>query len=53
MLNILLIIILSPVAIICGIVSIGTIYGILECIIELIFKTANTISDIINERSNK
>lgn len=53
MLNILLIIILSPVALICGIISIAIIYGILDYIIKLILNTADAISNAINKKDNK
>lgn len=50
MLNILLLIILSPLAIICGIISIAIIYAIIKRIVELILGTVNSIRDIINKR---
>ena len=53
MLNILLIIILSPIALICGIISVAIIYGILECIIKLILNTADAIINAINKRNNE
>lgn len=53
MLNILLIIILSPVALICGIISIAIVYGILDYIIKLILNTADAISNAINKKDNK
>ena len=53
MLNILLLVILSPVALICGIISIAIIYGILNWIIELIFKSAEVINNTINKRNNE
>lgn len=53
MLNILLLIILSPIALICGIISVAIIYGILEWIIKLILNTADAISNTINKRNNE
>ena len=53
MLNILSLIILSPIALICGIISMAIIYGILKWIIELIFKTADVINNTINKRDNE
>lgn len=53
MLNILLLIILSPIALIYGIISIVIIYEILKWIIELIFKTADAISNATNKRNNE
>ena len=53
MLNILLIIILSPIALICGIISIAIVYGILDYIIKLILNTADAISNAINKKDNK
>ena len=53
MLNILLLIILSPIALICGIISIAIIYGILDYIIKLILNTADAISNAINKKDNK
>lgn len=52
MLKIMLLIILSPLAIFCGILSIAIIYAIVEKIINLVFDTAKTISDIINNRDD-
>ena len=53
MLNILLIIILSPIVLICGIISIAIIYGILNYIIKLILNTGDAISNAINKRNNE
>lgn len=53
MLNILLLIILSPIALICGIISIAIVYGILDYIIKLILNTADAISNAINKKDNK
>ena len=53
MLNILSLIILSPIALICGIISIAIIYGILDYIIKLILNTADAISNAIKKKDNK
>ena len=53
MLSVVLIIILSPLAIICAILSVAILYGAVKWIVELILKSVNAIIDTINKESNK
>lgn len=52
MLDIILLIILSPIAIICGLITIAFVYSILKYITKLIYNTAQTINDWIREMEN-
>lgn len=53
MLKVLLLIILSPLAIFCGILSIAIVYAVLKKIIELTVESAKAITDFINNRDDK
>ncbi len=48
--KILILIILSPFVLICGIISIAIIFAIIKWIINLILGFANAISDYINKK---
>ena len=52
MLKIMLLIILSPLAILCGIVSMAIIYAILKEIVKLIMDCVKVINDLINNRDD-
>lgn len=52
MLKIMLLIILSPLAILCGIVSMAIIYAILNKIIEKITDRVKTIINLTNNRDD-
>lgn len=52
MLEIILLIILSPIAIICGLITIAFVYAILKYITKFIYNTAQTINDWIREMKN-
>lgn len=52
MLKIMLLIILSPLAILCGIVSIAIIYAILNKIIEMIMDCVKAINNFVNSRDD-
>nr|DAD77762.1 MAG TPA: hypothetical protein [Myoviridae sp. ctCL221] len=52
MLKIMLLIILSPLAILCGIFSIAIIYAILNKIIEIITDRVKTIINLTNNRDD-
>lgn len=52
MIDIILLIILSPISIICGLISMALIYAILKYIAKLIYNTAQTINDWISEMKN-
>lgn len=53
MLKIMLLIILSPFAILCGIFSIAIIYAILNKIVEMIMDCVKVINDLLNNRDDK
>ena len=53
MLKIMLLIVLSPLAILCGIVSMAIIYAILKKIIEMTIDCAKVINDLLNNRDDK
>lgn len=53
MLKIMLLIILSPLVILCGIVSIAIIYTILKKIVEMIIDCVRVINDLLNSRDDK
>lgn len=52
MLKIILLIILSPFAMLCGILSIAIIYTIIKKFIEIMFECVQTINDLINNRKD-
>lgn len=52
MLKVLLIIILSPVVLTCGIISIAIILALLEMFRKLILQTAESLSNLINKRDD-
>lgn len=52
MLKIMLLIILSPLAILCGIVNMAIIYAILNKIIEIITDRVKTIINLTNNRDD-
>lgn len=52
MLKVLLIIILSPIVLTCGIISIAIILALLEMLKNLVLKTSESISDLINKRND-
>ena len=52
MLKIMLLIIISPLVIFCGLLSIASIYVILNRIIEIIINFVNTIHGLTNNRDD-
>lgn len=52
MIKVMLLIILSPLAIICVMLSIGMIYVILKKIAEIVMGCVKTINDLINNRND-
>lgn len=52
MIKAMIIIILSPVVMICGILSIAIIYAILNRITEIVMMCVKTINDFINNRDD-
>ena len=53
MLKIMLLIILSPFAILCGIVRMAIIYAILKGIVEMTMDCVKVINDLLNNRDDK
>ena len=53
MLKIMLLIILSPFAILCAIVSMAIIYAILMEIVDMTMDCVEVINDLLNNRDNK
>lgn len=53
MLNILLLIILSPIALICGTITTAIIYAMLDWIIKHVLNTASSMSSDINVTSKR
>lgn len=52
MVKAMLIIILSPLAIFCGILSIAIIYAVLDKVIEMIMDCVKVINNLINNRDD-
>lgn len=52
MLKILLIIILSPIVLTCGIISIAIILALLKMLKDLVLKISGSISNLINKRND-
>lgn len=52
MLKVLLVIIISPVVLICGIITMTIMIALLEMLKDLILKTAKSVSNSINKRDD-